>query len=70
MHQDRADRRAHKMGADDFLGNGGTMKQFLRLEVDTERAPDAIASKRRVALLLEHVIHIDPVSTQVPSLGA
>jgi hypothetical protein len=54
-------RRKHKNGADDFLGSGETtVKQFVRLEIDRTRAPDVIASKRRVALLLEHAIsHAD-----------
>jgi len=34
------------------------MKQFVRLEVDRSRAPAAIQSKRRVALLLEHVLEL------------
>ncbi len=54
-HKDRATRRDHKNGADDFIGQGGNVRQFIRLQVDQERAPQAIASKRRVALLIEHV---------------
>jgi hypothetical protein len=58
--KDRAARQDHKLGADDFLGQGGNVKQFISLKVDLDRAPEAIASKRRVALLLEHIFsHCD-----------
>jgi hypothetical protein len=54
-HKDRATRRAHKNGIDDFLGpeEGGTVQQMIALHVDKERAHEAIVSKRRVARLIE-----------------
>lgn len=59
-HADRGLRREHKMGIDDFLGKGGTVRQMIALHVDRDRAPEAIASKRRVALLIEHTVsHCD-----------
>ncbi len=41
------------------------MRQFVRLQVDQERAPQAIASKRRVALLLEHVYSHSDINGKV-----
>jgi hypothetical protein len=55
-HTDRAMKRSHKVGIDDYIGEGGTVRTMIAMHVDRDRAPEVIASKRRVALLIEHAI--------------